>query len=392
MAAELSRRELYDLLWTEPTADVARKLSLDEWILRETCKRHRVPVPPPSYWRDIEAGKVPRRTVFVDTLDPAVEHVGFGHSAQPRIEMEKRPAARRSPPTARVKLQKREPNPRSIEWEPVKKPHAALAATANALRRTHAEGGIVSVRGEGVAAMRLGTFSIERAIFILDRILGLLEGRGLACAVVGNCFQASVVKDSVDFRLKEKIEQVPFQPLISAAAGVARNSWYPPIEVPTGRLAFVVDEWGGQGLRKNWHDHSRTYLEVQTEGISDVLVQWVDDSRRSRLERERRDHLWRRADENRALRQAREKREGEREALLQEMVDRRVRAERLRDWIASTGEPSAPETIRMLDWARRRLVEIEHGLDPLSFAELLRERRLFPDVDPLAPLPEEPDL
>ncbi|MFG1193388.1 hypothetical protein V5F73_27040, partial [Xanthobacter flavus] len=256
-------------------------------------------------------------------------------------------------------------------------------------RRTRAEGGIVSVRGEGAASMRLGTFSIERAIFILDRILGLLEGRGLACAVVGNCFQASVAKDSVDFRLKEKIERAPFKPLIS---GAASNSWYPPIEVPTGRLAFVVDEWGGQGLRKNWHDHSRAYLEAQTEGIAAALVQWVDDSRRSRLERERRDRLWRRADENRALRQAREKREGEREALLQEMVDRRVRAERLRGWIASTGEPSAPETVRMLDWARRRLVEIEHGLDPHSFAELLRERRLFPDVDPLAPLPEDPDV
>ncbi|MFG1190993.1 hypothetical protein V5F73_14795, partial [Xanthobacter flavus] len=135
MAADLSRRELYDLLWTERTADVARKLGLDEWILREICRRHRVPVPPPSYWRDIEAGKVPRRAVFVDTLDPAVERIGFGISTRPRSEVEERPAAKRSPPTARVKLQKREPNPRSIEWEPVKKPHAALAATANALRR-----------------------------------------------------------------------------------------------------------------------------------------------------------------------------------------------------------------------------------------------------------------
>lgn len=148
MAADLSRRELYDLLWTERTVDVARKLALDEWILREICKRHRVPVPPPSYWRDIEAGKVPRRAVFVDTLDPAVEHVGFGLSTRPRIEEEERPAAKR-PPSARVKLQKREPNPRSIEWEPVKKPHAGLAATANALRRARAEGGMVAVRGGG---------------------------------------------------------------------------------------------------------------------------------------------------------------------------------------------------------------------------------------------------
>ncbi|MFG1214952.1 hypothetical protein V5F72_20880 [Xanthobacter flavus] len=390
MAADLSRRELYDLLWAERTADVARKLGLDEWILRETCKRHRVPVPPPSYWRNIEAGKVPRRAVFVDTLDPAVECIGFGLSARPRIEVEERPAARRLPPPTRVKPRKREPNPRSIEWEPVKKPHAALAATANALRRTRADGGIVSVRGEGVAAMRLGTFSIERAIFILDRILGLLEGRGLACAVTGDCLRASTGVDGVRFRLREKIGRAPYEPSVHGRQNP--YSWHPRfIEVPTGQLAFSIEEWGGDRLRQNWRDNTLAHLEAQTAPICDVLLQWLEHIRLRRLERERQSRLWRRAEQNEELQRAREKREREREALLQEMVNRRVRADRLRGWIAATGEPSAPETTRMLGWARVRLAELEHGLDPHSFAELLRERQLFPDVDPLAPLPEDPD-
>ncbi|MDE1570324.1 hypothetical protein [Aquabacter sediminis] len=46
----------------------------------------------------------------------------------------------------------------------------------------------------------------------------------------------------------------------------------------------------------------------------------------------------------------------------------------------------------MLNWAHQRLGELECALDPASFGDWLRERTLFPAIDPLAPLPADPDL
>lgn len=46
----------------------------------------------------------------------------------------------------------------------------------------------------------------------------------------------------------------------------------------------------------------------------------------------------------------------------------------------------------MLNRARQRLSELERALDPTSFGDWLRERTLFPEVDPFAPLPRHPDL
>jgi hypothetical protein len=46
----------------------------------------------------------------------------------------------------------------------------------------------------------------------------------------------------------------------------------------------------------------------------------------------------------------------------------------------------------MLSWARQRLGELERALDPSSFGDWLRERKLFPEVDPFEPLPADPDL
>lgn len=46
----------------------------------------------------------------------------------------------------------------------------------------------------------------------------------------------------------------------------------------------------------------------------------------------------------------------------------------------------------MLEWARKRLASIERAVNPASFGDWLREKKLFPEIDPFAPLPDDPDL
>jgi hypothetical protein len=82
----------------------------------------------------------------------------------------------------------------------------------------------------------------------------------------------------------------------------------------------------------------------------------------------------------------------ERGELLDEIVEMGRKAEQLRTWMAWAADIEDTETLRMLDWAGQRLGELERALDPASFGDWLRERKLFPEIDPFAPLPADPDL
>lgn len=51
--------------------------------------------------------------------------------------------------------------------------------------------------------------------------------------------------------------------------------------------------------------------------------------------------------------------------------------------------PVNPEFTRFVDWARARLEYLEHTVDADGIAEGLKERELFPEIDPLIDPPDD---
>lgn len=58
---KLTRQELYDLLWTRPTTDVAKELGVSDVWIGKVCRRAGIPKPPPGYWRQVTSGRVVKR-------------------------------------------------------------------------------------------------------------------------------------------------------------------------------------------------------------------------------------------------------------------------------------------------------------------------------------------
>lgn len=52
-----TRQELYDLVWSEPMAQLAKKFGLSDVGLAKACRRVVVPVPERGYWAKLRAGK-----------------------------------------------------------------------------------------------------------------------------------------------------------------------------------------------------------------------------------------------------------------------------------------------------------------------------------------------
>ena len=53
----LTRKELYDLVWTEPLSRLAKKYKISDNGLRKICKRMNIPIPTMGHWQKIQYSK-----------------------------------------------------------------------------------------------------------------------------------------------------------------------------------------------------------------------------------------------------------------------------------------------------------------------------------------------
>ena len=67
--ATFTREELYQRVWSEPLAVVARKVGLSSNALTKICNRQWVPYPPRGYWARKNGGRAPERPPLPDMPD-----------------------------------------------------------------------------------------------------------------------------------------------------------------------------------------------------------------------------------------------------------------------------------------------------------------------------------
>lgn len=69
---ELSREELFALIWERPTREVAKELGVSDVAIAKLCARLQVPKPPRGYWARVQSGQTPRRppmAAFCEEVD-----------------------------------------------------------------------------------------------------------------------------------------------------------------------------------------------------------------------------------------------------------------------------------------------------------------------------------
>jgi hypothetical protein len=57
MAERLSRKELYDLVWSEPLKTLCSRFGISDVALKKTCACSEIPTPERGYWAKKDAGK-----------------------------------------------------------------------------------------------------------------------------------------------------------------------------------------------------------------------------------------------------------------------------------------------------------------------------------------------
>jgi len=73
MENELTREELFMLVWERPSQEVARELGISDVALGKRCKKLQVPKPPPGYWAKVRAGKLTRKPILKEFSEHLVQ-------------------------------------------------------------------------------------------------------------------------------------------------------------------------------------------------------------------------------------------------------------------------------------------------------------------------------
>ncbi|MFG1275707.1 hypothetical protein [Xanthobacter flavus] len=413
MAHHLTRQDIYDLVWSSPRAEAAERLGLSELQLRQVCGFHRIPMPNGQYWRRIEKGASPGKTALPWNDKPWLETivgVPMPSDWPAKLRTDGPVAAKAEPVPAPVEtpVVRRGANrtQRTALWGRVRRPHQAIAESVELIRAAKPVDGVVSYGGGNILELRLGRDSLERAVFILDGLVRALEKRGVSARVLSGAIEISKARQELRFRLREKFQDAPYQPSEAdrrRQAVVERQRRTPPytwledafpssVKVPLGMLEVSVDpRLCAERQRQNWRDNKYATLEAQIDSIASSLDEWLDYLCEIERAEARKVRIAMRAQENRRLADARAERERQRSNFLAQVTERALTADKIRTWIAVVGEPEEPETQRLLAWARAELARLEGTFHPKRFAAEIRRRELFPDEDPLAPLPDDPD-
>jgi hypothetical protein len=138
----LTKRELYDLVWSKPMRDLAAELGISDVGLAKVCDRHRVPKPERGHWNKIQAGQKTKKAVFVESDDAWLNRIEI-RGALPQIPEAARKVIEDAKATRKALVRKIEP-PLAGLVTPVAELHKSVLRTACSEK----------VRPTGMAAFR----------------------------------------------------------------------------------------------------------------------------------------------------------------------------------------------------------------------------------------------
>lgn len=346
---EVTREELYKLIWKEPVTKVAEKMGVPAPILRKFCNRLNIPTPSSGYWSKLHFGKqveIPPLPAFDDKEIPTLDSFQKSQKKKEAEKVQKKSAKEKEIPSneesAGTPSNSNEPkqeeiyiieelqDPREkIQYE-LKKMDQAVFVVPEIL---YAKNPLIIdtkeyFRGDKNAKylgknpykskiqsplnIHVEPEHLDRALRIFSTIIRVLELRGhqIVAKDINNTF-VIVNEEEIPIQLYEKTKQIPN----------TETNYSKYIKVPSGRLKFVIPR------KRLFHD-TPIYIEdtpsIKMEEriiniIAKIEIEAIsikeDREKLESLRRQQEDKRKRRELEEQKKREIEEKREKERKQL-----------------------------------------------------------------------------
>ena len=337
----LSRKELYDLIWTEPLIKIAARYKISDNGLRKICTRMNIPVPKVGHWQKPIFGKKIQQPSLPANYSGDNEVI-----LTERTETEKDAAGETSPHKAlQYEIENTLKDYLEVP-EKLTKPNKLVIAARESVNNNkwhHLNGIISCLRGE--LDIRAEKSNIPRALRFMDVLIKLLRARGHDVIVDDSSTYALVKNQKFDISLREKTKRVPGPDSLS-------SSDY----LPTGILVLKIDRIFHT---KEWSD-GKNKLEDQ---FSSILAKLEIDSDELNAEQLIRNKEREEREKQELLRKEFQKRQEKELLAFTEIIQKAARwhkAVNLRNYIDAVEQKAlaanmvSDELTSWLEWARKK--------------------------------------
>ena len=346
---EITRKELYKMIWKEPVTKVAEKMGVPAPILRKYCHLLNIPTPSSGYWSKLQFGKpveIPPLPAFKDKEIPTLDSFQKPKKKKEREKVKEEsakekeissnegitviPSDSNEPKQEVVNIVEEPQDPRKkIQYE-LKKMDQALFVVPDIL---YAKNPLIIDTKEFFRGNLNGKYlkknpykskilsplnihvepeNLDRALRIYSTIIRVLELRGhqIVAKDVYNTF-AIVNEEQIPIQLYEKTKQIPN----------TETTYSKFIIVPSGRLKFVIPR------KRLFHDTPICIEDTPTIKLEEKIIDIVakieieaisikeDREKLEGVRRQREEERKRKELEEQKKREIEEKREKERKLL-----------------------------------------------------------------------------
>lgn len=388
----MTRRQLYDLIWSKPMRDAAAEIGISDVGLKKVCIRHRIPVPPQGYWNKVHAGQKPSKAIFRDIIDAELNRVEIaGSTYSPPPEVKKALAEAKA-------LEATPDNKVEVATAPPSLP--AAIRLANTLKKNKLdEKGLAFASEPHLIHVRVAQANIDRAVAIVEALLVAATERGHAATTGSDHLTLVVDGETAIVSLKEGTKRVGHVETQEEAdhearrsQAAARKNWdlysrlyrlRPRWDYKhTGLLALEIDNAGYLGVRKRWSDTPHRKLETMLNDVLAGFAAYAAARKLDREEREKREREWKlqqqRAEEARrraALEKARVEFLAPRLDAFDEMIRLQRFLGRLQD--ATHWAEKPPLFQEFVAWAEHRVEELRRHCSAEALQAALIDSALF---------------
>lgn len=264
---ELSREQLYELIWANPAVKLAAKLGISDVALAKHCKKLKVPRPPRGYWAKVAAGRKLKKPGLPQLPSLSTFMAEPSSEAQSQLSFQLPQNSRRLHPQARELLL------------------ALKNATPDSERR-------YQVSGQSFPSVIVSKPLIEKAARALHVIIVAAETQGVPFRRARSKYDiAYFEKDHSRLHITIEEEIVSIK-----QAAVPPDKRRPPWEwqtrqpepkAPSGKLTFSIqkDHYNhNRRLDQSWTEGSDAPLEETLRQAAEGICQHYRDLERKRIE------------------------------------------------------------------------------------------------------------
>lgn len=341
---QMSRKELYDLVWSVPMSVLCKRFGLSDNGLRKRCKAMNIPMPSLGYWAKRQNGKkteiVPLPPDYPEGKESTVLREN-GENSQ-KVDL--------TPETNRWKLREQEIRAGDVSVfvvpEVLYAKDPLIIDTKEKLRdpsqNKYLQKNPYKSRIKSTLQVEVSPQCLDRALCIFSTILNALRFRGHAVKIENSCTYALVKGGKFNLRIYEKMKEI-------AVSEISSDRYQ-----YSGNLIFGISDERGSWHNKMYKDTVCTKLEekiipiiAELEIRAEIIQEEKLEAERRRIqeEEERRKREEAEREERRKREEFRAKRQKEIEKFgsLFEKAERLHQADVLREYVRNYEERLAKE-------------------------------------------------